>query len=108
MSFQTVNSNWEGLAQQDAMWAILTNPDKTDNKWEKADFFASGRNEIRVVFEYLRTNDLLRFDNNRALDFGCGVGRLTRALGDYFNVVEGIDVSPTMIEKAQTLNKDRG
>jgi ubiquinone/menaquinone biosynthesis C-methylase UbiE len=33
---------------------------------------------------------------------------LTRALGDYFNVVEGIDVSPTMIEKAQALNKDRG
>ncbi|MEO8147569.1 MAG: class I SAM-dependent methyltransferase [Bacteroidia bacterium] len=106
MSFQSVNKDWEGLAQQDALWAILTNPDKAGNKWDKNDFFASGRNEIRVVFEYLKTNGLLPVDNNKAMDFGCGVGRLTRALSDLFLVVDGIDVSPTMIAKANELNKE--
>lgn len=106
MSFQSVNKDWEGLAKQDAMWAILTNPDKAGNKWDKTDFFASGRNEIRVVFDYLKENNLLPIDNTKALDFGCGVGRLSHALVDYFLVVDGLDVSPTMIAKANELNSD--
>lgn len=106
MSFQSVNKDWEGLARQDAMWAILTNPDKAGKKWDKNDFFASGRNEINIVFDYLKKHDCLPVDNLKALDFGCGVGRLTRALSDWFQTVEGIDVSPTMIDKANALNPD--
>ncbi len=41
----------------------------------------------------------------KALDFGCGVGRLTQALADYFNEVAGVDVSPTMVNKALEYNK---
>jgi ubiquinone/menaquinone biosynthesis C-methylase UbiE len=40
-----------------------------------------------------------------ALDFGCGVGRLTRALSRYFNQSYGIDISASMIKKAQELNQ---
>jgi SAM-dependent methyltransferase len=106
MSFQSVNKDWEGLAKQDAMWAILTNPDKAGNKWEQDDFFASGIKEIRKVFDYLKKNNCLPAENLKALDFGCGVGRLTRALAGLFETVEGIDVSPTMISKANELNVD--
>ena len=104
MSFQSVNKDWEGLARRDAMWAILTNPEKAGNKWNKDDFFASGRNEIAVVFDQLKKSNALPIDNQSALDFGCGVGRLTHALSDLFQKVTGIDVSPTMIEKANNLN----
>lgn len=106
MSFQTVNKDWEVLAQQDAMWAILTNPDKAGNKWGEDDFFKSGRNEIEVVFKYLKEYKYLPVDNFKALDFGCGVGRLSRALSSLFSIVDGIDVSPTMIAKANALNTD--
>ena len=37
----------------------------------------------------------------KALDFGCGVGRLSQALADYFDRVVGADVSPTMIGLAR-------
>ena len=42
-----------------------------------------------------------------ALDFGCGAGRLTRALSYYFDRSTGVDVSETMIAKARELNQDR-
>lgn len=106
MSFQSVNNDWEGLAKQDAMWAILTNPDKAGNKWGADDFFASGRNEIAIVFDKLKNINALPIDNQNALDFGCGVGRLSHALADLFQNVTGIDVSPTMVAKANELNNN--
>jgi ubiquinone/menaquinone biosynthesis C-methylase UbiE len=39
-----------------------------------------------------------------ALDFGCGVGRLTRALGTRFDSVLGVDISAGMIEQAERYN----
>jgi SAM-dependent methyltransferase len=42
-----------------------------------------------------------------AVDFGCGVGRLSQALGKNFDRVTGVDISPTMIDVALRLNKHR-
>jgi SAM-dependent methyltransferase len=43
----------------------------------------------------------------RALDFGCGVGRLTRPLADHFDEVVGVDIAPTMIDLARRYHADR-
>ena len=40
-----------------------------------------------------------------ALDFGCVVERLTRALAKYFNQCYGVDISEIMVAKATNLNK---
>ena len=40
-----------------------------------------------------------------ALDFGCGVGRLTHALAPHFERTYGVDVSSTMIEQAQAARR---
>jgi ubiquinone/menaquinone biosynthesis C-methylase UbiE len=40
-----------------------------------------------------------------ALDFGCGVGRVTQALADQFEKVYGVDVSPAMLEHARKFNR---
>jgi SAM-dependent methyltransferase len=42
---------------------------------------------------------------DRALDFGCGLGRLSRALGERFADVLGMDISPAMAEQATRLNR---
>jgi ubiquinone/menaquinone biosynthesis C-methylase UbiE len=41
-----------------------------------------------------------------ALDFGCGVGRLTRALSDRFERVVGVDISASMLEEARAQHRD--
>src|SRR5436853_440938 len=43
----------------------------------------------------------------KALDFGCGAGRLTRALSPRFVECVGLDISENMLEIARRLNADR-
>jgi 2-polyprenyl-3-methyl-5-hydroxy-6-metoxy-1,4-benzoquinol methylase len=66
----------------------------------KQKFFASG---VEVVDNFIaqaeRTFGPLRYGT--ALDYGCGVGRLTRRLADRFQKVIGVDVSPGMLEEAR-------
>ena len=42
---------------------------------------------------------------DEALDFGCGVGRLTRAMTRYFSHSTGVDVAESMIDQAARLNQ---
>jgi ubiquinone/menaquinone biosynthesis C-methylase UbiE len=51
--------------------------------------------------EYLRSLGLSPLKTDAALDFGCGVGRLTGALSQYFDKCCGVDISPTMIQLAK-------
>jgi len=48
----------------------------------------------------------LKIGHGRALDFGCGVGRLTRALANYFDEVSGVDISESMIRLAEKYNRE--
>jgi len=58
------------------------------------------------VLECVRTLDLRLDQKSPALDFGCGVGRLTRAMAAYFPECCGVDISPTMVRLAQEFNQD--
>ena len=86
------------------MWVVLTDPSKKGKKWDKDDFFATGRQDVKAALEKLRELGV-KLDFNRALDFGCGVGRLSQALGEHFDRVDGVDVSASMIEHARALNR---
>jgi trans-aconitate methyltransferase len=105
-SLQKLQRTWEGLAQADPLWAICTDPAKQNRRWSREEFFATGRNEVGVVLRCLA--DLgMRVDGKApALDFGCGVGRLTRALAEHFPECWGVDISPTMITLAKEFNRD--
>jgi SAM-dependent methyltransferase len=92
-------STWERLGREDPMWAVLTRPEG----WDEEEFFSTGADEIGAVMRYAET---LGFPKQRrgALDFGCGLGRLTRALADHFDQVVGVDVAESMVEGARQLN----
>ena len=64
----------------------------------------TGEREIALLFH--RFAELqLPAPRGRALDFGCGVGRLTQALARRMESVVGADISPVMIDLAQRLNQ---
>jgi len=98
--------NWEGLAQADPLWAICTDPSKRNRQWTQEEFFATGLKEIEIVLGYAARVGLCIDKTSPALDFGCGVGRLTRAMSEYFPECCGVDISLTMISMAQELNRD--
>jgi len=104
MDLVELQRNWDRFGNEDPLWAILTDPSKKGNKWDVDDFFKSGVEEIKGVMEYLEHLHL-DVSRERALDFGCGVGRLTQALADYFKAVAGVDIAPSMIDHAIRFNR---
>jgi ubiquinone/menaquinone biosynthesis C-methylase UbiE len=106
MNFKRLEKNWEGLAKKDPMWAILPNPQKKGRKWDNTAFFASGEYEIKIILSLLAKRNIQLPDRLLALDFGCGLGRLSRGLAARFHNVVGVDISPSMVAKAQKENKE--
>ena len=104
MSFERHRQDWEHLAEIDPLWAVLTVPGRKGGRWDVDEFFATGEAEIGHVISTTETLGWLG-RRERVLDFGCGVGRLTRALGGRFESALGIDISAGMVDQARRLNE---
>ena len=100
-------NTWNALAEEDAMFYILTDTDKKSRKWNVDEFLETGRNQWQQFKHLLSNYGLERAYSSKgtAIDLGCGTGRLAFAMSEDYNQVIGIDVSEHMIEKAVT-NKD--
>ncbi|MFI5104268.1 MAG: class I SAM-dependent methyltransferase, partial [Terriglobales bacterium] len=105
-SLRELQRNWEGLAQSDPLWAICTDPEKRNQQWNREEFFSTGKREVKVLLDCVAEAGLSLDRNARALDFGCGVGRLTQALAAHFPECWGVDISPTMISLAKEFSRD--
>jgi SAM-dependent methyltransferase len=99
-----LQQDWDDLAKIDPMWAICSDPAKQQGKWPVTDFFTTGRHQLRNVLETIGSLGVV-LSRGVALDFGCGLGRLTQALAEEFDRVYGVDISREMIERAERLNK---
>jgi SAM-dependent methyltransferase len=104
MSSEAHAQAWETLAQADPFWAILVRDDTRGGQWDVEEFFDSGRSEISWALDTVRQAGMLPAQKAKALDFGSGAGRLAKALGESFDTVVGVDISPTMRELATELN----
>lgn len=97
--------DWEEMAAIDPLWAILSSPEKRFGKWGLDEFLSTGREEISTLMQSAEKLGLPK-QRRRAIDFGCGVGRLTRALLEYFPECYGIDIAQNMLEQAQKLTPE--
>jgi ubiquinone/menaquinone biosynthesis C-methylase UbiE len=104
MSVQKLGKKWQKYGKIDPLWTILTYEGKENNKWDEDEFFRTGRDEISKIMEFVKKLDH-PLEKAKALDFGCGVGRLTQALAEEFDEVIGVDIAPSMIELAEKYNK---
>ena len=103
MDLNELQQNWDEFGKTDPLWAILTEADRKGGQWDLEEFFASGRQDIARVMEQA---EVLGYPARResALDFGCGVGRLTQALCPWFERCCGVDIAPSMIDLARQYN----
>ncbi len=103
MNLKELQANWNEFGETDPLYAILTVQGKEHNNWDVDEFFASGKKEIEELASYVRSLGA-EMTGRRALDFGCGVGRLTQALAGYYDDVCGVDIAQTMVERARGFN----
>jgi 2-polyprenyl-3-methyl-5-hydroxy-6-metoxy-1,4-benzoquinol methylase len=93
---------WEKFGRKDPYFGVLAEErfaarNIAENRKE---FFESGRGFItQLLSRYERHFGALA--RERALDHGCGVGRLSMPLGDEFTDVVGIDISQSMLAEAR-------
>ncbi len=106
MEIEGLQRNWQALGEQDPLWAILSTPGKRRGAWDLDEFFATGQTDVGSILTALSEHDVA-LQSGRALDFGCGVGRLTQALAEHFDRCDGVDLAASMVEQAQSLNRDR-
>lgn len=96
--------DWDELGELDPFWAVLSDPSRQFGRWELEEFFETGEAEVEQL---LSEANLLGYPASRirALDFGCGIGRLTRPLAAHFQECTGVDISEAMVTKARELGR---
>ena len=97
---------WEELARVDPFWSVLAQEGTLGGGWDPDEFFRTGEVEVNDVLA-VAAGLGYPVGHERALDFGCAVGRLTRALAGRFEEVVGVDISEEMVNRARELNADR-
>jgi len=98
------DSEWERLGVEDPYYGVVThekNRRKNLTGDIRSDFFKSGEDHISHVMKIIHNSFDRNFHPIRALDFGCGVGRLTIPIAKISGNVVGIDVSESMLKEAQ-------
>ena len=105
----STDQEWVRWGRQDPYFAVITNDKfRRDNLTEQAkeEFFESGRYHVNYVLDACRRMIGADFKPSRALDFGCGVGRVALPLAEQVAHVVGVDVSPDMLAETRR-NADR-
>lgn len=100
---RNTDADWQLIGDKEPYFGVLTNPRfRRENLTELdlAHFFESGRSGVTAMLERMRSL-CGPFCPKSALDFGCGVGRLTRPLADLTGDAVGFDVSPGMLVEAR-------
>lgn len=104
MDLDDVQRHWNEWGRRDPYFAIISRPDRRGNRWDLDEFFRTGVDDIDAMLGWLQKLHV-PVEPGRVLDFGCGVGRLTQALARTFAECDGVDIAPSMIERARELNQ---
>lgn len=93
------DQDWQKLGEQEAFWAVLTDPRFRSAELDdaaRAAFFQLGRHDVHWVLGLLRQHCAAPERFSRALDFGCGVGRLLIPLSELADRAAGVDIAESM------------
>lgn len=104
MDFEQLHKSWEQLGATDPRWAILSEPGRKGGGGDDASFWQSGVGFVGWLVQHLDGLGAVPA-RGRALDFGCGHGRLTQALAPHFESVVGVDIAESMLAAARLANK---
>jgi len=101
---------WTHLGDKDAHYSVITNPQyRSENLASNiADFWQSGKVEATIAVDIFKR---YQPDSNLkkliCVEYGCGVGRVTFGLADYFSQTYGYDVSDSHLQHAEDTVKER-
>lgn len=97
-----MRADWNRRASEDAFYHVAF-----EQRLQDPEQFLAGGAQTAALFEreliYLPASDPA---SQRALEIGCGPGRLMRPMSRHFGEIHGIDISDEMLERARQLLAD--
>jgi 2-polyprenyl-3-methyl-5-hydroxy-6-metoxy-1,4-benzoquinol methylase len=102
--YRDTDRDWRRIGETEPFWGVLTAPEfRKDSLTPEAveAFYESGKGYVTWLQGQMDIFCQARFTARKALDFGCGVGRLTHAMTAIAGEVVGVDVAPAMLAKAR-------
>lgn len=92
-----MREDWNRRAREDAKYYVAFGRRRQDDE----EFFATGRELARALARELERLPPGNARARRALEIGCGLGRLMLPLAQYFGEIHGVDVSEEMVRLAR-------
>jgi len=98
------DADWRAIGRSQPFWGVVSQDEYRAENLTEANveaFYLSGIADAADIVRRIKaaTGEQPR---GRALDFGCGAGRLAEAMAAYVDRVTGYDVSPGMLETARS------
>ncbi|MBI1187509.1 MAG: methyltransferase domain-containing protein [Alphaproteobacteria bacterium] len=95
--------DWAVIGTHEPYYGVLTAPESRAAAMDadaRVRFYASGRDQVAEITAFATADCGVR-PGGRALDIGCGVGRLTHAMAPLCDAVVGYDVAEPMLAIAR-------
>jgi len=103
--------DWNHIAETEPYWGVLSAEEYRSSAMTeeaRARFFESGERQVQMFMNVIRRHFDREFKVTRALDFGCGVGRLLIPIARIAEQAVGVDVADKMLELAAANLAERG
>src|SRR5258705_8447714 len=97
-----MRSDWNARAVEDAHYYVAFGAREQD----EASFLATASEAVRAIESELKRFSSADTRTMRALEIGCGPGRLIKPLSRHFGEIYGVDVSDEMIRIAAERLRD--
>lgn len=92
-----MQEDWNARAREDAHYYVAFGRRQQDD----AEFFETGAEMVRALARELKRLPAASPRARRALEIGCGPGRLLKPMSRYFGEIHGVDVSDEMVRLAR-------
>ncbi len=100
---------WEAWGRTDPYFGVVSHSNfRKDRIAENRDDFFDRGSDLITARITAYEGIFGPLPRHRALDFGCGVGRLTLPLARAFDSVTGLDIAPSMLAEAERNAADAG
>jgi ubiquinone/menaquinone biosynthesis C-methylase UbiE len=102
-NFGQLQTTWNNFGEVEPFWSVLTNPEYGYNNINEdliKNFYDTGIGTVDFMETILQENGYT-FNNKIVLDFGCGVGRLTKACLNLASECYGMDISENHLNVAR-------
>lgn len=96
-----VEDSWEKMGRTEPYYSVLTSDVYKMMNLDVVGFYSTGKHDVENIFSILDNYNIDAGRLKSCLEFGCGVGRMTKWLARKFDIVHGFDISRSHLEIAK-------